>query len=365
MENKKIYGEIETLDYDGMLKAWPDKMPDTAIIEIINSEFNRNYPLTAEVERLRTESKKRTSDYLVSVDCEVYHFEFQTSEDGTMSFRIFEYGVQSAVQHGREDSANGVELTFPNPVVYYIRDTENTPTEFTVTLKFPQGVELVNETTVQYKIPARRARDYTPTELAEQFKPLLMPFKQLNRRKKLNAGNLDEFSKEFKENINAIFLLEQTGKLPPNIANSMLDAVQELADRIVNESNISDKEKAVKDMSGIVVDERGELRFPNYLKIYEDYDRAKSAFIAERAKAEAEAKAKADAKAKAANARTSLVIALLSSGIDEKTIVTDYDISIEYIRKVTEDENNKKLIEARSKRYEEQRRGKKPGSRKL
>ena len=112
-------------------------LSNAAIICLINGLFGTSYPSDSTVEFLRTEyttlnlTGKFADVYLVIGGLYHYHLEAQTDYNEHIIVRVFEYGFYHAI--GTAD--NDMELTFPEPVVIYLKG-ENIPETSTITIHF-------------------------------------------------------------------------------------------------------------------------------------------------------------------------------------------------------------------------------------
>ena len=97
-----------------------------------------------------------------------YHIECQSTEDGSMIIRMFEYDTQLALEN-KELTADTLTVRFPDSAVVSLRHTQNTPEEMTVKVQTPGGK-------VSYKVPVLKVKRYTVNELFEKKLFFLIPF---------------------------------------------------------------------------------------------------------------------------------------------------------------------------------------------
>ena len=97
-----------------------------------------------------------------------YHIECQSTEDGTMIVRMFEYDTQLALEN-REFTSNILTVQFPDSAIVSLRHTKNTPEEMTVKVLTPGGK-------VSYTVPILKVKRYTIHELFEKKLFFLIPF---------------------------------------------------------------------------------------------------------------------------------------------------------------------------------------------
>ena len=97
-----------------------------------------------------------------------YHIECQSTEDGSMIVRMFEYDTQLALEN-REFISNILTVQFPDSAIVSLRHTKNTPEEMTVKVLTPGG-------RVSYTVPVLKIKRYTIHELFEKKLFFLIPF---------------------------------------------------------------------------------------------------------------------------------------------------------------------------------------------
>lgn len=83
--------------------------------------------------------------------------------------RIAEYGSAISIENA-ELTKNGLILRFPDSGIIFLHTGEQIPSNFTITIKVPQGGE------VSYKVPAIQIRDYSIEDLFEKKLLILLPF---------------------------------------------------------------------------------------------------------------------------------------------------------------------------------------------
>lgn len=194
------------------------------------------YPLATEFAVERAETKEITSiraDITVIVaKKDIYHFECQMDNDGTMVLRMFEYDVQLALSYFQE-TENGMELKFPYSAVLYLQDNGNIPENLNCRVKFQDGGSY------EYKVPVVKVQDYTLEEIKEKHLCVLIPFLPLRFRKKLKkfherqeAGLKEELTSFYQQ---IIILLEEeveTGYLSDINRNTIISLLSKSMIRV-------------------------------------------------------------------------------------------------------------------------------------
>ncbi len=97
-----------------------------------------------------------------------YHIECQSTEDGSMIIRMFEYDIQLALEN-RELTSDTLTVRFPDSAIVSLRHTKNTPEVMTVKVLTPGGK-------VAYTVPVLKVKRYTVNELFEKKLFFLIPF---------------------------------------------------------------------------------------------------------------------------------------------------------------------------------------------
>ena len=118
-----------------------------------------------------------------------YHIECQSTEDGSMIVRMFEYDTQLALEN-REFISNILTVQFPDSAIVSLRHTKNTPEEMMVKVLTPGGK-------VSYTVPVLKVKRYTIHELFEKKLFFLIPFHIFAYEK--NFKELEENKKKLKQ----------------------------------------------------------------------------------------------------------------------------------------------------------------------
>ena len=147
------------------------------IIPIVNEVFHREHSKDETVMVLNNEffitkqdgkQKERITDTNFLIGNMHYHLEVQSSADGSLMYRIFEYDSQIALQ----DSAisdNKLVVKFPNSAILYLRHNKNTPNHMEVEIHAPGAV-------CTYRIPVMKVQRYSVDEIFSKGLFFLIPF---------------------------------------------------------------------------------------------------------------------------------------------------------------------------------------------
>lgn len=97
-----------------------------------------------------------------------YHLECQSSADGSMLIRMYEYDSQIALQDGKFENDTLV-VNFPESAILYLRYTKNTPDKLAVKINTPGGI-------LSYYIPTLKVKQYSIDEIFERGLYFIIPF---------------------------------------------------------------------------------------------------------------------------------------------------------------------------------------------
>lgn len=134
------------------------------------------------------------SDSHIMVGGKNFHIECQSSADGSMVVRMFEYDVQIAMQHAELDSGKYV-VEFPQSAILYLRSTENTPDYVEIQIVVPGD-------SCSYRVPSIRVKDYSVDDIFRKHLYFLIPFyifvyEKSMKECKNNEAKLDELGNVF------------------------------------------------------------------------------------------------------------------------------------------------------------------------
>lgn len=130
---------------------------------LLQNEHFIKMPNGSEQERITDSSfeiiRKETSPEL-QIQRKRYHIECQSTEDGSMIIRMFEYDVQLALEN-KEMTADTLTVRFPDSAIVSLRHSKNTPEVMTVKVQTPGG-------RISYTVPVLKVKRYTINELFEK-----------------------------------------------------------------------------------------------------------------------------------------------------------------------------------------------------
>ena len=193
--------------YDDVFRTLLNDCPDL-IIPVINEIFDEEYTGTECVELSqnelffqqpdRTECKRITDSSFVIINSRKrkkrYHLECQSTPDGSMVIRMFEYDVLIAIRDG-EQCKDGMVVRFPRSAVLYLRHTKNTPDKLTIRIETPEG-------NISYSVPVLKVKRYELEEIFEKNLLFLIPFYIFTYEKDFkkisnNLKRMEELKKEY------------------------------------------------------------------------------------------------------------------------------------------------------------------------
>ena len=104
-EKQKIEARFSGTIFDDVYRTIVSRMPQF-IIPVINDAFGTRYPANVEFEQLKnefyTKDGKIVTDSVFLIRGRIYHIECQSYPDNTMAIRMFEYGMEVALERARK-----------------------------------------------------------------------------------------------------------------------------------------------------------------------------------------------------------------------------------------------------------------------
>lgn len=229
------------------------------IIPVVNEMFQRNHSKDEKITLLNNEffitkqdgkQKERITDTNFLIGSIHYHLECQSSTDGTIMYRIFEYDSQIALQ----DSAisdNKLVVNFPNSAILYLRHNENTPDWMKIEIRVPEAA-------CSYHVPVMKVQRYTTDELFEKDLLFLLPFHIFAYEKDLNIYESDEDRMQellnlYGEIVERLNQYVQEGKITEYVKSMLLDMSKKVLEYLAKKhSEVKEKVGAV--MGGKILD---------------------------------------------------------------------------------------------------------------
>ncbi len=192
-ENKKLNNAGNTATpYDDVYRTLLSDCT-SLIIPVVNEVFRKQYNENEKVTVLNNEfyitgrdgeQKERVTDSNFMIGNTCYHFECQSTSDGTIMIRVFEYGSRIAIRDSVL-SKNVLTVRFPNTAVLYLRQTRNTPDYMDICIKVP-------EASCTYRVPVMKVQNYSLKEIFEKRLFFLIPFHIFSYEKNFSEYESDE-----------------------------------------------------------------------------------------------------------------------------------------------------------------------------
>ena len=247
---REVHGTI----FDDVFRTIAQKMP-SLLIPLINEVFQTNYPEDIHFQQLRNEHYERlgkiiTDSILQIEDC-TYHLECQSSLDGRMVIRMFEYDFSIALELAQKNNEI-FEIEFPQSCVLYIRNhrERSLPDYHEAIVKFADGQQIV------YRVPILRAQNYIVDSIFEKRLLILLPYHILRYESFLknsgsNTKKLEQLLTDYQKISDA---LEQcTDDKKSTLYIDMIALIEEIADYIIPKDNEKIRERLGDIMGGKIL----------------------------------------------------------------------------------------------------------------
>ena len=248
--NREVHGTI----FDDVFRTIAQKMP-YLLIPLINEVFQTNYAEDIHFQQLRNEHYEKfgkiiTDSILQIEDC-TYHLECQSSLDGRMVIRMFEYDFSIALELAQKNNET-FEIEFPQSCVLYIRNhrEHSLPDYHKAIVKFADGQQIV------YRVPILRAQNYTVDSIFEKRLLILLPYHILRYESFLknsgsNAKKLEQLLTDYQKINN---LLEHcTDDKKSTLYIDMITLIEKIADHIIPKDNENVRERLGDIMGGKIL----------------------------------------------------------------------------------------------------------------
>ena len=260
MMNVSERQKMETINtpYDDTFRTLLQDCPEL-VVPLINELFGTNYTGREVVVSNENEiflrnpegkKEKRVTDSnltLISLKgiSKRYHLECQSTADGTMEIRMWEYDAQIALRN--KEYRNGVlYVKFPDSAVIYLRSNSNTPDELKICI-------CVGKKEIFYEIPILKVKNYTLKEIFEKELWMLIPFYIFRYEKEFRIINGDEkrlrsLRMEY-ENVAARLDQEcQSGRMKPITGGALCELANTVVEKLA--SKYDNVEKEVTEVMG-------------------------------------------------------------------------------------------------------------------
>ncbi len=260
MMNVSERQKMETINtpYDDTFRTLLQDCPEL-VVPLINELFGTNYTGREVVVSNENEiflrnpegkKEKRVTDSnltLISLKgiSKRYHLECQSTADGTMEIRMWEYDAQIALMN-KEYRDGVLYVKFPDSAVIYLRSNSNTPDELKICI-------CVGKKEIFYEIPILKVKNYTLNEIFEKQLWMLIPFYIFRYEKEFRIINGDEkrlrsLRMEY-ENVAARLDQEcQSGRMKPITGGALCELANNVVEKLA--SKYDNVEKEVTEVMG-------------------------------------------------------------------------------------------------------------------
>ena len=193
MKNKKHTTQETNTPYDDVHRTMLNDCPKL-IIPVVNEMFHKRHSNNEKVTLLNNElfingqngkQMERITDTNLLIGSIRYHLECQSTADGTIMYRIFEYDSQLALQNS-EMSEDKLTVNFPNTAVLYLRHNKETPDQMKIEICVPRAA-------CSYSVPVMKVQSYSIEEIFEKNLLFLIPFHIFSYEKHFKEYETDEY----------------------------------------------------------------------------------------------------------------------------------------------------------------------------
>ncbi len=247
-------GEVHGTIFDDVFRTIAQKMP-YLLIPLINEVFQTNYPEDIHFQQLRNEHYEKLgkiiTDSILQIEDHTYHLECQSSLDGRMIIRMFEYDFSIALELAQKNNET-FEIEFPQSCVLYIRNHQerSLPDYHEAIVKFTDGQQIV------YRVPILRAQNYTVDSIFEKRLLILLPYHILRYESFLknsgsNSKKLEQLLTDYQKISSALEQCMNDKKSTLYI--DMITLIEEIADYIIPKDSEKIRERLGNIMGGKIL----------------------------------------------------------------------------------------------------------------
>ena len=194
---------------------------------------------------------KIITDSILQIEDHTYHLECQSSLDGRMVIRMFEYDFSIALELAQKNNET-FEIEFPQSCVLYIRNhrKRSLPDYHEAIVKFANGQQIV------YRVPILRAQNYTVDSIFEKRLLILLPYHILRYESFLknsgsNTKKLEQLLTDYQKINDALEQCMDDKKSTLYI--DMITLIEEIADHIIPKNSEKIRERLGNIMGGKIL----------------------------------------------------------------------------------------------------------------
>ncbi|WP_026528747.1 hypothetical protein [Butyrivibrio sp. VCD2006] len=183
----------------------------------------------------------------------LFHLECQSTSDGSMIIRMFEYDVQIAIKASSDFSTDHLSVNLPESGILYLRSTSSTPDFMTVTVNVP------GEKHVNYQVPILKLKNYKCDDILDRELYFLIPFYLFNFEAefdKIEAGNqdfIDSFNIRYREIYEQLRERYEAGKISARTYSKIIEMSKKVIMALASNKKVV-REEAEKIMGGQVLE---------------------------------------------------------------------------------------------------------------
>jgi hypothetical protein len=215
---------------------------DKETITVLNNDFFINRQDGKQIERI--------TDTHFLIGSIRYHLECQSTADGTMMYRIFEYDSQIALQTG-EISGDKLTVRFPNTAILYLRHNKNTPDRMQIEIRVPGAA-------CSYYVPVMKVQNYTIETIFEKKLFFLIPFHLFTYEQNFkvyeeNPQKLSELTAVYEEIAEKLNACEENSVIDAYTKSMIIDMSKKVLEHLAMKySNVKKEVGAI--MGGKILD---------------------------------------------------------------------------------------------------------------
>lgn len=255
MKNKT---ENTTTPYDDVHRTMLNDCPEL-IIPVVNEMFHKRHNDKETVTVLNNEffinrqdgkQIERITDTHFLIGAVRYHLECQSTADGTMMYRIFEYDSQIALQTG-EVLGDKLTVRFPNTAILYLRHNSNTPDRMQIEIRVPGAA-------CSYYVPVMKVQNYSIKTIFEKKLFFLIPFHLFTYEQDFkvyedNPQKLSELTAVYDELAEKLNVCEENGVIDAYTKSMIVDMSKKVLEHLAMKySNVKKEVGAI--MGGKILD---------------------------------------------------------------------------------------------------------------
>ena len=239
--------------YDDVHRTMLNDCPKL-IIPVVNEMFHKRHSNKDEIKVLNNEffinrqdgkQVERITDTHFMIGTIRYHLECQSTSDGTMMYRIFEYDSQIALQASKV-SRDKLTVKFPNTAILYLRHNKNTPEQMQVEIRVPGAA-------CSYTVPVMKVQNYTIETIFEKKLFFLIPFhlftyEQDFRVYEENPQKLSELTAVYEEIAEKLNVCEENHVIDAYMKSMIIDMSKKVLEHLAKK--YSNVKKEVGDIMG-------------------------------------------------------------------------------------------------------------------